>query len=189
MTRNVERPGPPPLKSDPSEADLAGQTASPGQAIGFLFKSLHLSLRHAMDEALRGRGLQLSFAHFATLFGLDCEPGSTGAQLARRSMVSPQTMNPVLRRLEAEGLIERRPHPDSRRADSWFMTGKGSEQFHAARGVAEAVFSRMLSALSDMELQHLQDYLRRCVAALGEPPAEEADVKPVRPRKAASPDL
>ncbi|HEX5419224.1 MAG TPA: MarR family transcriptional regulator, partial [Gammaproteobacteria bacterium] len=69
--------------------------------IGFLFKSLHHSLRHAMDEALRRRGLPLSFAHFATLFGLDCEPGSTGAQLARRAMVSPQTMNPVLRRLEA----------------------------------------------------------------------------------------
>ena len=92
-----------------------------------------------MDEALRRHGFELSFAHFATLFGLHFEPGSTGAQFARRAMVSPQTMNPVLRRLEAEGLIERRPHPDSRRADSWFLTERGTEQFRRARAVGRGV--------------------------------------------------
>ena len=124
MARNLERPG-----VDGPEAHR------PEQVIGFLFKSLHHGLRQAMDEALRRHGLELSFAHLATLFGLHFEPGSTGAQLARRAMVSPQTMNPVLRRLEAEGLIERRPHPDSRRADSWFLTERGTEQFRRARAV------------------------------------------------------
>ncbi len=147
----------------------------PEKVIGFLMKSLHHSLRQSMDEALRRHGVELSFAHFATLFSLDLEPGSTGAQLARRAMVSPQTMNPVLRRLEAEGLIERRPHPDSRRADSWFLTPEGGEEFRRARAVGDAVFSRMLSALDAQELERLQDYLRRCVAALGGPPATGKD--------------
>jgi DNA-binding MarR family transcriptional regulator len=138
-----------------------------GQVIGFLFKSLHHSLRQAMDEALRRNKLELSFAHMVTLFGLHFEPGSTGAQLARRAMVSPQTMNPVLRRLEAEGFIERRPHPDSRRADSWFLTDLGTEQFRRARAVGDEVFSRMLGALDDGEIERLQDYLRRCITAIG----------------------
>jgi DNA-binding MarR family transcriptional regulator len=142
------------------------------QRIGFLFKSLHQSLRQAVDEALRRNNLELSFAHMVTLFGLHFDPGSTGAQLARRAMVSPQTMTPLLRRLEGEGLIERRPHPDSRRADSWFLTDEGTTQFRQARAVADGVFTRMLSALDEHEVEHLQDYLRRCIAALGAVTAE-----------------
>jgi DNA-binding MarR family transcriptional regulator len=91
----------------------------PEHIVGFLLKSLQHSLRQSMDEALRKRGLELSFAHFAALFVLHSDPGITGAALARRALVSPQTMNSALRRLELEGRIERRPHPDSRRADSW----------------------------------------------------------------------
>jgi DNA-binding MarR family transcriptional regulator len=139
----------------------------PERVVGFLFKSLQHSLRHAVDDALRARGLDLSFAHVASLFGLHFEPGSTGAQLARRAMVSPQTMNAALHRLEADGLIERRPHPDSRRADSWFLTAKGTKQFRRARSAAEAVFAQMLSALNPIEVERLQDYLGRCIGALG----------------------
>src|SRR5690606_17850355 len=97
----------------------------PEHVVGFLLKSLHHSLRQSMDEALRAQGVQMSFAHFAALFGLFCEPGITGAQLARRSLVSAQTINAVLRRLETEQLVARRPHPDSRRADSWYLSDEG----------------------------------------------------------------
>jgi DNA-binding MarR family transcriptional regulator len=138
----------------------------PGQNVGFLMKSLQHTLRQCMDEALRKRGLELSFAHFAALFGLFCEPGITGAKLARRAMVSAQTMNSVLRRLEEEGRIERRPHPESRRADSWSLTDEGIELLEQARGVGSAVFARMLAPLGPTEVAALEDYLRRCIAAL-----------------------
>lgn len=139
----------------------------PEHVVGFLMKRLHHSLRQSMDEALREQGVEMSFAHFAALFGLFAEPGVTGAQLARRSMVSAQTINSVLRRLETEGLTERRPHPESRRADAWYLTDTGSASLERARAVGDAVFSRMLSALSAAEVDRLQSYLRRCVAALG----------------------
>src|ERR1700741_4557848 len=89
----------------------------PDHIVGFLLKSLQHTLRQTLDEALRKQGIELSFAQFGALFGLHCEPQSTGAKLARRAFVSAQTMNTVLRRLEEDGLIQRRPHPDSRRAD------------------------------------------------------------------------
>lgn len=138
----------------------------PEHVIGLLLKSLHHSLRQSVDVALRRQGVEMSFAHFAALFSLHTEPGITGAQLARRAMVSAQTMNSVLRRLEREGLIERRPHPESRRADSWSLTKQGSEQLERARTVGDAVFARMLGALSATEIAGLQSYLRRCIAAL-----------------------
>ena len=146
---------------------LAGSTDDhPAHVIGFLFKALHHSLRHAMEETLRKNKIDLSFAHFATLFGVYCEPGINGAALARRGMVSAQTMNAVLRRLERDGRIERRPHPDSRRADSWFVTDKGAALLQRARVVGDSVFEHMLSALQGDETARLLNYMRRCIKAL-----------------------
>jgi DNA-binding MarR family transcriptional regulator len=138
----------------------------PEHIVGFLLKSLQHTLRQSMDEALRKRGFELSFAHFVALFGLFCEPGITGAALARRAMVSAQTMNSALRRLELEGRIERRPHPDSRRADSWWITPEGLELLEQAREVGDAIFERMLAPLDRAEIAALESSLRRCIAAL-----------------------
>jgi DNA-binding MarR family transcriptional regulator len=139
----------------------------PEDVVGFLLKSLQHSFRQSVDEALRRQGVELSFAHFAALFGLNYEPGITGAQLARRALVSAQTMNAVLRRLEDDGLVARRPHPESRRADSWQVTDEGVRQLARARAVGRSVVARMLSALSETEVTKLQSYLSRCIAALG----------------------
>ena len=121
------------------------------------------------------------------LFGLYCEPGITGAKLARRAMVSAQTMNSALRRLEADGRIERRPHPDSRRADSWTVTDEGLELLEQARTVGAAIFERMLAPLDRAETAALESSLRRCIAALeaddeADAPARDASGSPA-PRR------
>jgi MarR family transcriptional regulator for hemolysin len=146
----------------------------PEHIVGFLLKSLQHTLRNAMDEGMRRQGVDLSFAHFAALFGLYCEPGITGAKLARRAMVSAQTMNSALRRLEADGLIERRPHPDSRRADSWTVTDEGRELLEKARAVGSTVFERMLAPLDRAETAALESSLRRCISALEDAGAARA---------------
>jgi DNA-binding MarR family transcriptional regulator len=138
----------------------------PDHIVGFLLKSLQHTLRQTLDEALRKQGIELSFAQFGALFGLHCEPGSTGAKLARRAFVSAQTMNTVLRRLEEDGLVERRPHPDSARADCWSLTAEGLAQLSRARAVGAAIFERMLAPLERAEIANLVSCLRRCIKAL-----------------------
>lgn len=138
------------------------------ERIGFLLKSLQHTLRQRMDEALRKQGLELSFAHLAALFNLHYDPGISGAKLARRAMVSAQTMNSALRALEVDGYIERRPHPDSRRADSWSLTRRGLTSLERARTVGSTVFGRMLAAWTTQEVAAFEDSLQRCVAALEE---------------------
>jgi DNA-binding MarR family transcriptional regulator len=138
----------------------------PDHIVGFLLKSLQHTLRQTLDEALRKQGIELSFAQFGALFGLHCEPGSTGAKLARRAFVSAQTMNTVLRRLEEDGLIERRPHPDTQRADCWSLTPDGLAQLHRARNVGNAIFEKMLAPLERAEIASLVSSLRRCIKAL-----------------------
>jgi DNA-binding MarR family transcriptional regulator len=142
------------------------KSGNPEPVVGYLLKTLHHGLRQALNEALRERRVGLSFAQGATLFELFFEPGLTGAQLARRAPVSAQTMNSMLRNLESLGFIERRPHPESRRADSWFLTERGAEEVAQARVIGDVVFKRMLAALSAGEIDALQDYLRRCIDAL-----------------------
>jgi DNA-binding MarR family transcriptional regulator len=138
------------------------------ERVGFLLKSLHHSLRQTIDQALRKQGVELSFAHLAALFNLHHEPGISGAQLARRAMVSAQTMNAALRALEQDGRIERKAHPMSRRADSWSLTQAGLRELVRARKVGSAVFGRMLGALDATEVAAFEKYLGRCIAALDE---------------------
>jgi DNA-binding MarR family transcriptional regulator len=136
------------------------------ERVGFLLKALHHTLRQTIDEALRKQGVELSFAHLAALFNLHYDPGISGAQLARRAMVSAQTMNSALRALELDGYIARRPHPDSRRADSWSLTAAGVAELKRARAVGSAVFGNMLAGWTTQELTAFEHSLRRCVAAL-----------------------
>jgi len=139
---------------------------NPAHILGFLLKSLQHTLRQTFDEALRKQGVELSFAQFSALFNLHCDPGVTGAQLARRAMVSAQTMNSALHALERDGYIERGPHPLSRRADSWSLTDAGREELERARRVGSAIFARMLAGFETSEIAAFEDYLRRCITAL-----------------------
>lgn len=141
----------------------------PDDHVGFLLKSLHLGLRQALEVALREQQIPLSFAQVGAMFNLAHEPGLPGAQLARRASVSAQTMNAILRRLESNGFIIRRPHPESRRADSWYLTEDGESMLEQARTVGDAVFARVLSVFSATEAEEFKRSLRRCIAALEVP--------------------
>jgi DNA-binding MarR family transcriptional regulator len=63
----------------------------------------------AVRSALKGQlgRLGLTVTEFTTLSVLGVRSGLSNAQLARRSLVTPQAMNQVLASLEAKGLIER----------------------------------------------------------------------------------
>ena len=154
----------------------------PEHILGFLLKSLQHTVRQRIDEALRKQGVELSFAQFAALFNLHSDSGVTGARLARRAFVSAQTMNSALRALEQDGYLERRPHPLSKRADSWSLTEAGLAELKRARQVGAAVFERMLGAFTTKETAAFEDYLRRCIVALDGDPLTAAQHEPPRSR-------
>jgi DNA-binding MarR family transcriptional regulator len=155
------------MPKNPQSSGVSNGDHPAHHAVGFLLKSLHHTLRQIFDETMRKKGVELSFAQFAALFNLHCDPGVTGAQIARRAMVSAQTMSSALHGLELDGYIERRPHPFSRRADSWSLTDSGLEELKRARAVGTAVFARMLGGFDAAEIAAFEDYLRRSITALG----------------------
>lgn len=142
------------------------ESVPPEEAIPYLLKSLHHSLRQAVDELFRQERIDMSFAHLATLYALHSEPGVAGAELARRGFVTAQTMNTLLRRLEKEGDIERRPNPANARADCWFLTKAGQRRFQRAKVIGDLLWKRMLSTLKPAEVTQLQSLLQRCITRL-----------------------
>lgn len=134
--------------------------------IGLLFRAINFNFRQEMDKALRQGGVGASFGEISPMLSLQLYPGSNGAQLARHSMVSAQAMNSVLVKLAEKKYIERRPHPASLRADSWYLTDKGAKLLDRAKRIFEASTSRMLSGLNVQEVKNLEKYLRSCAASL-----------------------
>lgn len=150
---------------------------SPEEQIGYLLKRLMHQFRHQVEERLR-RSTDVSFAHLVVLDQLQQEPGIAGARLARRLLVTAQTMTGLLRRLEADGAIERRPDPHNRRADRWYLLPAGLERLHSARGAGAPVMTQMLSQLSRKEVTELRGFLERCVAGLELASDQHDDVGP-----------
>ncbi len=149
---------------------------TPEEQIGYLLKRLMHQFRHQVEEQLRGE-CDMSLAHLVTLDQLQQEPGVAGARLARRLLVTAQTMTGLLRKLEQEGAIERRPDPHNRRADRWYLLPAGVERLNLARAAGAPVMTRMLSHLDGREIGELRNYLERCVEGLEDagPPRDAGD--------------
>jgi MarR family transcriptional regulator, transcriptional regulator for hemolysin len=71
-----------------------------------------------------------------------------------------------LRRLEQEGAIERRPDPQNRRADRWYLLPAGQARLNAGRSAGAPVMTKMLGLLDTREVSELRGYLERCVEGL-----------------------
>ncbi len=142
------------------------------ERVGWVLKRAQQALRAAMDEALRRRGL--TTAQYAALSTLEEAPGLSGAEVARRCFVTPQTLNEIVTHLEASGLVERRRGDDARVLRA-YLTAAGLDLVGACHQVVAAIEERMVSGLSPRERRHLLDDLHRCVDALESASAASAD--------------
>lgn len=156
--------------SDLSEIDAADALCRwdiPGKHVAYLLKSLMHGLRNGIETALRDAGLDLSMAHLVTLSAIQCDPGLPGAQLAKRLLITAQSMNALLRGLADDGLAEWRPNPTNQRAQSWFITAAGQRILERAAQACDPTFEQMQSQLDSTERAQLVGLLQRCIAGLG----------------------
>ncbi len=138
----------------------------PRSNVGFALRHLMQTFRQLVDSTIRARGMEISFPHFMVLKVLAQEPGLSGAQLARRTTVTAQSMNGLLRGMESTGMILREKHPENRRTDSWFMTRSGLKQVTEAGEIADSVINRMLASISKADAARLAELLHECATAL-----------------------
>lgn len=135
-----------------------------GNRVGYELKRVQHDLRLGMDGALKELGV--TTPQYAALSVLAEEPGLSNAGLARRSFVTPQTMNQILARLEAARLVERRPHPEHGRVLQAYLTEEGEKLRQECAKRVDAIEERMVAGLSEDERLGLLELLRECSAAL-----------------------
>lgn len=135
-----------------------------GGRVGYELKRAQHALRVEMDGALRGVGL--TTPQYAALAVLEGESGLSGAELARRCFVTPQTMNGIVVNLESAGLLERRPHPEHGRVLQAYLTGEGEAMVSRAHAPIEAIEERMLAGTGEDERGRLLRALRDCADTL-----------------------
>jgi DNA-binding MarR family transcriptional regulator len=124
------------------------------------------TFRIIMEGEMRSRGSSLSFAHAMVLMAMAREPGLSGAQVARRTQVTAQTMNVLLRNLESVGYAVREPNPENKRADRWFLTQDGLRHMQLGQSVADGLMAKMLLPLSEKDADRLRELLQKCATAL-----------------------
>lgn len=117
-----------------------------------------------MDEVLKE--VKLTTPQYAVLSVLEEEPGLSGAELARRSFVTPQTMNVILAKLEEAGQIARRPHPEHGRVLRTYLTDEGRGLVAGAHEMVGAVEERMLAGLGREDRTRLAGTLNGFAEAL-----------------------
>jgi len=138
----------------------------PGSDVGFALRNLMQIFRQRVETAVREQGVALSFPHAMVMKHLAKEPGLSGAQLARRTIVTAQSMNGLLHGLESTGMVVREKHPENKRTDCWFMTRAGYRQMQQVHETIDGIIARMLASLSKADAARLTELLHECAAAL-----------------------
>jgi DNA-binding MarR family transcriptional regulator len=121
-------------------------------------------VRQAIHKVVTARGLSVN--QYTTMSVLAHRSGLSNAQLARRALVSPQSMNEVLLVLEQRGLVRRRAHPDHGRILQARLTAKGTSLLADCDAEVRQVEARMVSDLSDRERTALRRALLCCIRSL-----------------------
>jgi DNA-binding MarR family transcriptional regulator len=134
------------------------------EPVGYVLKVAQQRLRLAMDTAMRDLGV--TAPQYEVLRYLGESAGMSGADLARRAFVTPQTMNRIIVNLDKADLIERVPHAKSGRVLDTRLSPAGRRLLENCRERVDAVENTMLSGLTAAEREQLQDLLQRCADSL-----------------------
>jgi len=92
---------------------------------------------------------------FAQLLALYERDGQTPTELSRAVGIEPGTMTKTLRRMERDGLVERRTDPDDRRAVPIFLTQRARRLESVLKAEAKAINDDITHDLSERRTREL----------------------------------
>lgn len=122
-----------------------------------------LAYRH-FEKARPGYG---GAARFLGLLSIIAEnPGEPQARLADAVGLQRSSIVPIIDRMEAEGIVERREAESDRRAKAVYLTPKGKEVVVELSAPALEIEQAMLEGLNDEQRAALKDALDRVVENL-----------------------
>jgi DNA-binding MarR family transcriptional regulator len=153
---------------------------------GFLVKDIGRLYTKLFER--RARDLNWSLSECKVLTYLQRNAGINQIKLAELTGVEPMSLVRILDRMEADGLIERRPDPSDRRARRLFLQDKAQRTLDQVWKLSDATRAQSLAGIQAEERQVLIDLLERIhhnlIDAQLDAPAQAPAANPVRARAA-----
>lgn len=130
--------------------------------LGYLVRQANVAVRAAMEKALAD--LDVTPPQFAVLTMIVAYPGLSGADLARLTFLTPQTINVIVRNLVRAGLVEKTAHAVHGRILRLAATPRGEALLRRCRSRVQDVEARIAGLLGREE----EKVVRRWLATVAE---------------------
>jgi MarR family transcriptional regulator, lower aerobic nicotinate degradation pathway regulator len=129
------------------------------KSIGFLLAKAYQRACMLFKEGFDG--YDVTPQQFGLLGFLWQQDGITQAELSAKSHIDRTTMGGLIDRLEKEGLVERRNHPEDRRAYLIFLTEKGKSLEPELAPLAIKTQEKLIAKLDPQEVETLKSLLKK----------------------------
>jgi MarR family transcriptional regulator for hemolysin len=143
---------------------------------GFMLRDL--SRRYVLRFEQRAREISLTLPQCKALVRLERNEGVSQARLADLADVEPMTMVRILDRMEADGLLERRPDPVDRRARCLYLTRKARPLLDEIWHLSDLTRAEVFAGIAQRDREAFIDVLERIhanVCALKDQPVDMAE--------------
>jgi DNA-binding MarR family transcriptional regulator len=110
-------------------------------------------LNHGISRELREllRRWDLSVQQYTSLSALELRPKLSNAQLARRALVTPQSMLEILAKLESRGLVQRSVDPAHGRKILIELSERGRQVLQVVNPEVDELQDRVFAGLSESQ--------------------------------------
>lgn len=148
--------------------------ADPLNRVIWALRQAEQTLQTLKEQRLRPLGV--APAHYSLLISIHTHPGITGAELARRLSVTPQSVASLVARLADKGQLERRTHPRHRHVQELHLTDAGRHALRAADAVIAAIEERITTRLGAEDTARFTATLGEVVDAIRDPPSPRQEL-------------
>ncbi len=127
--------------------------------LGYLLRQADVAFRARMERALADLGV--TRPQFAVLTMVKAYPGLSNADLARLSLLTPQTMSTIVANLKRAGLLASRPHAVHGRIRQLALTEAGESALKRCRVRVDALEKQLAAGLAPRDEQAVRRWLTR----------------------------
>jgi len=133
----------------------------------YLIKRLEIEQTSRMTKALDQFGL--SPIQFAILYFVDYDQGDlSSAQLSRRFLMTPQSMNEHVRVLERKKLLKKKTDPSHKKILRIALTVKGNKVLEACNRELDIMEGKFLKQLSQKEIETMKNLIGKILNSVRE---------------------
>ena len=144
---------------------------------GFLLREV--SRHYVLQFEVRAGELSLNLPQAKALVRLEKNEGVSQTRLAELAEVDAMTMVRILDRMEADGLLERRPDPADRRARCVYLTPKAKPVLAEIWRLSDVLRAEVFEGIGEAEravfMNVLEDIYAKLTAGESQPEAKDGE--------------